>query len=388
MILIRNAKIWTMSGEIIQEGSILIEKGKIKEVGQDVVAPLDAKIIDAEGGNILPGFIEAHCHIGLFEDGLGFEGEDGNEMTHPITPNLRAIDAINPMDRSFQEARENGITTCITGPGSTNVIGGQFAAVKTYGQRVEDMLLKEPIAMKCAFGENPKRVYSSQKKSPVTRMATAALLREALMEAKEYAKKKERAESEKDQPKWDMKMESLVKVLNKEIPLKAHAHRADDILTAIRVAKEFDVNMTLDHCTEGHLIADIIKEEGLDAIVGPTLSSRSKIELNNLTFKTPEVLNKKGVRIALTTDHPVVPVQYLPVCAALATREGMEELEALRAITLYPAQIVGIEDRVGSIEVGKDADLVLIKDHPLDFRSKVRMTIINGEVVYDRGEIA
>ena len=386
MILIKNGYIYTMAGETIEGGSILVDDGKIVEIGKDIVAPLDAKVIDAEGRMITPGFIDAHCHLGMWEDGMGFEGDDGNEWVEPVTPHLRAIDGINPMDITFKEAYEGGVTTAVTGPGSANVVGGQFVAVKTYGKRVDDMIVKEPVAMKIAFGENPKRVHEDQKQSPITRMATAAKLRETLFEAKEYLNKKEEGvEDPSKMPEYDMKMEAMIKVLKKEIPLKAHAHRADDILTAIRIAKEFDLDITLDHCTEGHLIADILAEEGKPALVGPSLTDRSKIELRNQTFDTPRILNEAGVKIAIITDSPVIPLQYLSLCAGLAAKSGLDEMEALKAITINPAEIVGISDRVGSLEVGKDADIVIFDGNPLkDIDCKTFATIIDGKVVYRR----
>jgi imidazolonepropionase-like amidohydrolase len=340
--------------------------------------------IDAKGGYILPGFIDAHCHVGMWEDSIGFEGDDGNEDTDPVTPHLRAIDAINPWDRSFEDARCAGITTVVTGPGSSNVIGGQFAAIKTHGRRIDEMILKDPVAMKVAFGENPKTAYHQKNQSPVTRMATAAILRESLMKAKDYKKKLDEYEidpEEYDEPDFDFKMESLQAVLKREIPLKAHAHRADDIFTALRIAKEFSVDITIDHCTEGHLIADLLKEENVPVIVGPSLSERSKVELKNLTFKTPGVLAEAGLRVAIMTDHPVVPIQYLSLCAALAVREGMKEYDALKAITINPAINTGISDRVGSIKVGKDADIVIFDKHPLDFNTSVKCVMIDGKIV-------
>ncbi len=385
MILIKNGRIYTMAGEIIEGGSILIKEGKIVEVGKDIIAPLDAKVIDAEGKIVTPGFVDAHCHIGLYEESIGFEGADGNEMVDPVTPQLRAIDAINPMDIAFEEAREGGVTTAITGPGSANVIGGTFVAIKTYGNRVDDMVIKNPVAMKIAFGENPKRVYHGQKKSPVTRMATASILRDTLFKARTYMEKKENAEDPSKKPDYDIKMEALIPVLKKEIPLKAHAHRADDIFTSIRIAKEFDVDLTLDHCTEGHLIANELGEEGKAAIVGPTFGSRSKFELQNKSFDTPKVLVEAGVKIAITTDAPVLPLQSLGLCAGLAVNAGLSEMEAFKAITINAAEIVGLEDRIGSIEIGKDADIVIFDGHPLkDIDCKTYATIIDGKVLYRR----
>lgn len=385
MILLKNAKIYTMAGPIIENGDLLLDGGKIVEIGKGITISPDTQVIDIEGKLVFPGMIDAHCHLGLLEDAIGFEGDDVNEMTDPVTPHLRGIDGINPLDRTFEEAYQGGVTTVATGPGSANVVGGQFAAIKTCGNCVDEMIIKEPIAMKIAFGENPKRVYNSKKAAPMTRMATAAILRETLMKAQRYKEKIESAGEDKSKlPNFDMKLEAMLDVLEGKIPLKAHAHRADDILTAIRIAKEFGLKVTLDHCTEGHLIADIIAKEGCSAIVGPSFGYRSKFELKNLSFVTPGILNRAGVKVAIMTDHPVIPVQYLPLCAALSMKSGMEEEEALKAITIYPAEILGLQDRVGSIEVGKDADIVVWDGHPFDIESKVLYTIINGEIVYQR----
>lgn len=375
MILLKNAKIYTMDNDIIDNGCILIENGLIKAVGEKI-ENAEAEVIDLAGKFITPGLIDAHCHLGLFEDGIGFEGADANEATDPITPHLRAIDGINPMDKTFDEALNGGVTTVSSGPGSANVIGGQFVIIRTHGDKVDDMIIKQPSAMKCAFGENPKRVYNEKKKSPSTRMATAAELREALFKAINY--KNEKA---KDDSKFDFKMEALLPVINKEIPLKIHAHRADDILTAIRIVKEFDLDMTLDHCTEGHLIVDYLKNENYPAIVGPSLSERSKFELKNLTFETPGILNKAGVKTAIMTDSPVIPLQYLNLCAALAQKSGMDEYEALKAITLYPAEILRIDDQLGSITPGKVADLVVWDQHPLNIQANTDKIFIKGELV-------
>jgi len=392
MMLIKNAKVYTMAGQSYENGYVLVENSKIINIGEgnaylkaDSFNESDSTIIDACGRYVFPGFIDAHCHVGMWEDSTGFEGADGNESTDPVTPQLRAIDGVYYMDKCFAEARENGVTSVVTGPGSANVIGGQFVALKTYGDSVEDMIIKEPVAIKVAFGENPKRVYGSNHKMPSTRMATAALLRENLKKAQEYKKameEKKEGNEDKEKTKYDMKMDVLVKVLNKEIPLKAHAHRADDILTAIRIAKEFNINITIEHCTEGQFVKDVLLKEGIPAIIGPFLSDRSKVELKNLSAKTPGILSKEGVKVAIMTDHPVIPIQNLWLCAAIAVREGMDEMEALKAITINAAEIVGIADRVGSLEVGKDADIVIFNGNPLDIKTKVYMTIINGKIVY------
>lgn len=383
MLLIKNAKIFTMASEIIENGCILVEEGKIKEVGVDLVAPLDAQVIDAMGKNVFPGFIDAHCHIGMWEEGIGFEGADGNEMTDPITPHLRAIDAINPRDEAFANAIKGGVTTAATGPGSANVIGGVFSVIKLHGERVDDMVVIENLAMKCAFGENPKRVYNDKKMMPSTRMGTAAKLRETLAKTVDYKERKLAAAGEPGKmPLYDMKLEAMLPVINKEIPLKAHAHRADDIFTSIRIAKEFDVLLTLEHCTEGHLIADQLAKEGYPAVIGPSFGNKSKFELNQKTFDTPGIMVKAGVKIAIMTDSPVIPLEYLPMAAALAHKAGLDEMEALKCITINPAEILGIADRLGSIEVGKDADLVIWNGHPFDLQSKVAYTLVDGMVVY------
>lgn len=384
MIAIKNVTIHTMTeDEIIENGIILINNGKICGIGSNIIIPENTEIIDGKNGFLMPGIIDAHCHVGMWEDGLGFEGSDGNETTDPVTPHLRAIDAINPVDRCFQEALDAGITTVATGPGSANVIGGTFATMKTYGKTIDDMVIDDCTAMKSAFGENPKRVYSGKKATPSTRMATAAIFRENLIKAKNYVEKQEASKDGIDKaPDFDMKLEALAMVIRKEIPLKAHAHRADDILTAIRIAKEFDLNLSLEHCTEGHLITENLKDEHIKAIiVGPSLSNRSKVELKNLTFKTPAILNKAGIKVSIMTDHPVIPLQYISLCAALAAREGMDEEEALRSITINPARAINVDHRVGSIEIGKDADIIIYNGHPFDLRNTIKFVMINGEIV-------
>lgn len=381
MLAIVNGKILTMAERVIERGTILIDNGIIKEVGETVEIPEGAEVIDVEGKVIMPGMIDAHTHLGIGEDGLGWEGQDYNEMTDPVTPHLRAIDAINPLDIGIIEARRKGVTTVMTGPGSANVMGGESVAIKTMGNTVDEMVIKNPVGIKAAFGENPKRVYNQQKKSPTTRMAVAALMRETFMKAQDYLVEKEKKEEKGEPFKRDLKMESVIRVLKKEIPLKAHTHRADDIMTVLRIAKEFDINVTLEHCTEGHKIAKEIAEAGVPAIVGPTLTGKVKVELKERTFATPGILSKAGVKVALMSDHPVIPVENLPVYAALSVRSGMDEMEALKAITINPAEILGIDDRVGSIETGKDADLVIFNGDPLDIKSEVEMVFINGKLI-------
>lgn len=386
MLLLKNGNVMTMAGPAFV-GNVAIENGKIVAVGQSL-SYSDAEVRDVTGMTVMPGIVDPHCHIGMWEDAMGFEGADGNECTNPITPELRAIDAINPYDRCFEEAAAGGVTTCVTGPGSANVIGGQFVAIKTHGDSVEDMILRFPVAVKAAFGENPKRVYNGKNQTPSTRMATAALMRKALIEAQEYNEKLERGKADPEKmPERNLGKEILARVIRRELPMKIHAHRADDILTAIRICREFKLRYTLDHCTEGYLITDKLKEalgedcEGI--IVGPLLTDRSKIELKNLSFKAPKVLEQAGIEYAMMTDHPVTPEQYLPICTAVAVREGASEEGALKAITMNAAKITGIADRVGSIEVGKDADIAVFSGHPFDFRSRCVLTLVNGKVAHE-----
>ena len=386
MLVLKNGNVMTMAGPAFV-GDVAIENGKIVAVGQSL-SYSDAEVRDVTGMTVMPGIVDPHCHIGMWEDAMGFEGADGNECTNPITPELRAIDAINPYDRCFEEAAAGGVTTCVTGPGSANVIGGQFVAIKTHGDSVENMVLRFPVAVKAAFGENPKRVYNGKNQTPSTRMATAALMRKALIEAQEYNEKLERGKADPEKmPERNLGKEILARVIRRELPMKIHAHRADDILTAIRICREFKLRYTLDHCTEGYLITDKLKEalsedcEGI--IVGPLLTDRSKIELKNLSFKAPKVLEQAGIEYAMMTDHPVTPEQYLPICTAVAVREGASEEGALKAITINAAKITGIADRVGSIEVGKDADIAVFSGHPFDFRSRCVLTLVNGKVAHE-----
>ena len=387
MMLLKNGKIYCMNGTTIENGYVVIENGKIKEVGDGNPPSYNFSTeYDCEGGYVFPGFIDAHCHIGVVEDTIGSEGDDINEITDPATPHLRAIDAINPMDIAFADAVQAGITCVMTGPGSANVIGGQFAIVKTHGRRVDDMVVKQPAAMKVAFGENPKISYSEKHQAPMTRMATAALLREYLFKAQKYKccwEEYYKTTDENDKPEFDFKLEALQEVLKNNIPLKIHAHRTDDILTAIRICKEFNLRFTLDHCTEGHLISDIIKQEEVPVIVGPSLVERPKIELKNLTFKTPGILCNEGVKVAIMTDHPCTPIQYLPLCAALSAKNGMDEYEALKAITINAAEILEVSDRLGTLETGKDADISVFNLHPFDYRSNTKLVMIDGKIVFD-----
>lgn len=381
MLLIQNGQIKTMAGVALQNGCVLIgDDGKILAVAEQIAAPEGATVLDAGGRLVTPGCVEAHCHIGLHNEACGWEGMDYNEIVDPLTPQMRAVDSINPQDESFAQAVRGGVTTACTGPGSANVVGGTFAAIKLHGNRVDNMVLKEAVAMKCAFGENPKRCYGQNgKKTPMTRMGIAALLRELLFKTKRYMAEQEAGKN----PPFDMKLEAMVPVLKGELPLKAHAHRADDIFTAIRIAKEFGVGLTLDHCTGGACVAEELAKEGYPAFVGPSLGSKTKLELMDKSFDTPAVLHRAGVNISIITDAPVIPLQYLPMCAGMAFKAGLEEAEAWKAITINPAKAVGIADRVGSLEVGKDGDLVIWTADPLhDVGAHAHTTVINGAVVY------
>ena len=381
MLLIKNGYVKTMAGPDLENGCVLIgDDGKIAAVGTDLTAPEGAAVIDAQGRLVTPGCVDAHCHIGLFNAAVGWEGHDGNEMSDPTTPHMRAIDSIYPQDETFAQAIRGGVTSACTGPGSANVVGGTFAAIKLCGKRIDDMIIKFPLAMKCAFGENPKRVYGQNgRKAPTTRMATAAVLRELLFKSRNYLKAKEEGKD----PAFDMKLEAMLPVMRKEIPLKAHAHRADDILTSIRIAKEFDVMLTLDHCTDGEVIADELAKEGYPAFVGPSFGEKSKVELINKSFTTPAVLHAAGVPISIITDSPVIPQENLPMCAGLAVSAGLPMEEGWRAITINPAVQTGIGDRVGSLEVGKDGDVVIWTADPLvTIGAEAYITVVDGKVVY------
>jgi len=377
-MLIVNGNIKTMEDEDYANGYLEIKEGKIAAVGDmKDCPPAEGEILDAQGNLVMPGIIEAHCHMGITEEKKGMEGDDCNENVNPITPYLRAIDAINPMDAAFNDALQAGITSAMIGPGSANVVGGQFAFVKTHGRCIDQMIVKAPAAMKVAFGENPKVNYSGQSTSPSTRMAIAAMLREELTKAVSYREKRE-----KEDGPVDFRYECWLPVLRGEIPLKAHVHRADDILTAVRIAKEFHLRMTLDHCSEGHLIMEELKEAGFPAIVGPDMASRNKIEVQNMAFKTAGLLSGHGILCAVTTDHPVSKIQFLPICAGLAVKAGMAPAEGLRSITINAAKICGVADRVGSLAVGKDADIAIFTGNPMEVFSETLYTLIDGEIVY------
>jgi len=380
MLAIVGGKVWTMVGRELDPGVIIIEQGKISAVSSDLPNLEGAEIIDAKGKVITPGLIDAHCHVGLYEEGIGWAGDDINEATDPLTPYLRAIDGINPEDQGLKDAVCGGVTTVCTGPGSANVIGGQSVVIKTNGRVVDEMVVKHPAGLKVAFGENPKRCF--QNKNVSTRMAVAGILRMQLAKAVDYVAKHSKAKEDQVVER-DLGMEALALVLRHEIPLRAHAHRADDMMTAMRIAEEFGIDLVLDHCTEGHKIADIIAEKGYPAIVGPTHTSRSKIELKDKQPCTPDVLTKAGVLVALMTDHPVIPINQLIVAAAMAVRSGMDREDALRAVTINPARILGVESQVGSIEPGKDADLVIWSRDPLDVMARAEQVLINGETVFN-----
>lgn len=379
---IYNALINTMEDNIINNGYVKIENGKIVEVAKGKPSNVAENDIDAKGMTLLPGFIDAHTHLGIIEDGIGFEGDDCNEETDPVTPHLRAMDGINPLDRCFEEAIEAGITTVLSSPGSANTICGEICAIKTYGRRIDDMVIKN-VAMKFALGENPKTVYNEKSETPVTRMATVALIRESLYKAKKYAEGIEKSNDDEDidPPEYDIKCEALLPLLNKEISAHFHCHRADDIFTALRICKEFDINCVLIHATEGYKIADILGSEKVKAITGPIICDRSKPEMKQLDTKNAGILSQNGVKIALCTDHPVIPVQYLAMSGAIAVKNGLDRQKALEAMTINSAEICEISNRVGSIKVGKDADLCLFDGDPLNVMVSPTLVMINGEVV-------
>lgn len=381
MLLIRNGLIHDAVNRAPYVADILVDGGKIAAIAAGIACD-GADVIDAAGREIYPGFVEAHGHTGLDGYGIGYEGQDYNEMGDIVACQLRAIDAIEPRDPALKEAREAGVTTLCVGPGSANVLGGTFAAIKPVGIRVDHMCVKAEAAMKCAFGENPKRCYRDKGNS--SRMTTAARLREMLFKAREYREKLEAAgDDASKRPAFDIKLNALLPVLRREMPLKAHAHQADDFFTALRIAREFDVDITLEHVTEGHLVADELARENVMLAVGPSFGHASKFELRNKTWETPAVLAAAGCHVSIITDSPVIPQKYLPLCAGFAVHAGMDPFEALKAITINPAEHIGIADRVGSLEVGKDADLVITDGNPFEIDTRVLRVLIDGATVYE-----
>lgn len=382
-IAVRGGKIVTMGPQsTIEDGVMVIEEGRISEVGSgdSVDIPSKADSLDFSDRWIFPGMIDSHTHVGIFGEGEGWAGEDTNEMTEPTTPQVRGLDGINPAGLGLQDAVVGGVTTVNVGPGSANVIGGEFVAIKTSGSMILDQLVvRSPSAMKMATGENPKRVYGEKDSMPSTRIGTAAVLREKLFEAKDYMERKRRGKEEKFTKEFIK--ESLIPVLKGELRAKIHAHRADDIVTAIRVAEEFNLRYSIDHCTEGHKIADFLADKGAEVVVGPGLTGRSKREVIERTFKTPGILSEAGIRVAITTDSPVIPIQYLPLMAAFAVREGMDEFQALKAITIDSARLADIDDRVGSLEEGKDGDFIVCNGSPLKLQNRVENVFINGNQI-------
>ena len=381
-MLIFNGVVHPVDAPVIPNGYVELEGGKIKGVGPIEALPkgCEGPSLDVKGGHIVPGFVDAHCHLGLFGDALKFEGDDGNEATNPCTPHVRAIDGVNPLDRCFQEAREGGVTTVLTGPGSANPISGQGIVIKTLGAWVDQMVLKAPATMKMALGETPKTVYNGRKETPTTRMGTASVIRTELARALEYMDRQDKADTEAgtNAPGYDPRLEALIPVLRGELPVHIHAHRADDIATAVRICREYGLQFVVVHGTEGYRVTELLAAEGVGVITGPILTDRSKPELAGLTIENPARLAKAGVEIAICTDHPVTPIQYLPLCAAIAVRGGLEPEEALRAITLGGARLAGVAHRVGSLTPGKDADVVVTSGHPLEWTGSVEHVFING----------
>ena len=371
-MLFKNATIYTMEQEPFV-GDFKIDKGVFTEVGKNLTANEGEDVQDLNGLFVFPGLVESHCHLGMEETAIRFEGDDVNEITDPITPNMRGIDGCNPMDETIESALKGGVTTVAAGPGSANVLGGTFFAYKTKGNCIDEMTIENPIAMKAAFGENPKHCYQGKKID--TRMQISALLRETLEKTKEYLAKKEAGKD----VAYDQKLEAMIPVVKKELPLKCHAHRADDILTAIRIAKEENIKITLDHVTDARCILPQIKESGFPCICGPALTHKSKFELANMSFETPNELYKAGILFSIITDSPVIPQQYLSLSAALAAKAGLPEYEAIKAITINPAKILGLDNRVGSIKVGKDADFVICTKNILDTQNEIQSVYVDGK---------
>ncbi|MFD1739683.1 amidohydrolase [Bacillus salitolerans] len=370
--LFKNATIFPITTGPLHNADLLVEDGKIKEIGYNLIQTEDTFVVDCKEQFLFPGFIDVHTHLGLYDEGTGWAGNDANETIEPLTPHIRALDSLHPLDTAFSDAIQHGITTAHIMPGSANVIGGTTSVIKTHGRNVSKMLLQETAGLKCALGENPKRIHSHGSNDSITRMGIMGMLREAFYQAKNS-----------DKPN-DPRVSPILKALNREIPVRIHAHRADDIMSAMRFAEEFNLDLRIEHTTEGHLIPEEFEGKNIKVCVGPTLTRRSKIELKNKSWKTYQVLSDVGVEVSITTDHPYTPIQYLNICAALAVREGLDEQKALEGITITAARNLRVDDRIGSLEVGKDADIVLWSNHPFHYTAKVRLTMINGDIIYKK----
>ncbi|HPJ70357.1 MAG TPA: amidohydrolase [Candidatus Mcinerneyibacteriales bacterium] len=386
MILLKNGTVLDGRGKRREKCDVLVDHGKIKEIGAGLTTPPKCQVIDCSGMIVTPGFIDAHCHVGMWEESNEWAGSDGNEMTNPSTPHLRAIDAINPDDIAFKDACKAGITAVFTGPGSANVIGGQSVVIKTAGSSVVDeRVVKDPAGLKMALGENPKRVYGVGKNQyPSTRMGNAAVMREAFYKAKNYLEKKKRGKKDPDKaPEFDLQNEVLASVLEGKLTARCHAHRFDDIITIIRIQKEFGFKLRIEHCTDGHKIAPYLAKNKIDAIIGPSMSARVKEELKDITFSTAGILEKAGVKVAIMTDAPVIPIDYLPLMVGLARKNGLSEEGALKSVTLHAAEICDCADRIGSLEPGKDADIAVFDGDPFEMKSVCRLTLIDGKIVHN-----
>lgn len=379
MILLKNGKVLTMTGVNYDAGDVLVADGKIRAVGVGLCAPEGAQVIDCTGRTVMPGMIDAHCHIGLSEDGTMYEGEDSNEAVNPVTPHVRAIDGINPADVAIREARLGGVTTVCVGPGNSNVFGGVMSVFKTRGSRIDDMLMKETFAVKAALGEGPKETYAPKKVMPMTRMGIAGLMREHLVRARTYLDKKASGRLDK----IDLRYEALGRVLEREIPLVVHANRMDDIYTALRIKREFAIDLVLTQASDAYLMADAIREAGVPVVLASVLTGRLSVEMARMSHRAPVVLEQAGVTYCISTDAPPVPIQFLPTSAASAVREGLDPEAALRAVTITPARVLGIDERVGSLEPGKDADIVVYGGSPFNLMSRIELVMMDGEIVTD-----
>lgn len=370
-ILLKNATVYPITSTVINNGDVLIENGKIANLGVGLIPDEKTQVLDCRNLHLLPGFIDVHTHLGLYDEGTGWAGNDANETIETLSPHVRAMDSVYPLDPAFRDAIQHGITTAHVMPGSANVIGGTTSVIKTAGRNIDKMIIQETAGLKIALGENPKRIHSHGNNESITRMGIMGMLREAFYHA-----------INSDNPE-SLRIAPIIKALKREIPVRIHAHRADDIITAVRFAEEFNLDLRIEHCTEGHLVADELSGRGLKVSVGPTLTRRSKVELKNKTWRTYQELTRHGVEVSITTDHPYTPIQYLNVCAAIAVREGLSEEKALEGLTILPARNLRIDDSLGSIEVGKEADLVLWSHHPFHFLAKTKWTMVAGEIIYE-----